>query len=397
MSSIEAGQIRIVEDDFDPHLLFEDVKSMFKMQMVEKALEFTVIVDEDVPAALNGDKRRIKQIMINLVGNALKFTERGGIYVTCKVTGSTGSKISLQMDVKDTGSGIDPQDQERIFDAFEQTDEGLKGGKGTGLGLPLSRHFAREMGGDITISSQKGIGSTFQIIIICDEASNKVGDTAMNKRVIYGVRPNSDIIRILVVDDIEENRLYLTTMLEKIGFEIRSCTNGEETLVITEQWKPEIILMDAIMPVMDGQETIKHLSKNPELRDIPIIIISASILDEDVNSVLDAGAVGFLPKPVNQHDLLTEIGEHISVDYVFETGVDDIEEPDMSVTEYSFNKDILPKELVSRMKNAAQELNITEMAILIEEVEQYDKEMAEKLSKLLDNFDWLEIERNFAD
>lgn len=393
ISNIEVGKLKIQEEFFSPEQLIVEIYNMYRSQMEKKGLNYSVKLDDNIPNILFGDKKHIHQILVNLIGNAIKFTDKGGVFITGTIEQLSGLKSMLHINIRDTGRGIKQKNLEKIFEAFEQTDEGIKQIDGVGIGLTLSRSFARGMGGDITVNSHVGEGANIHLTIPVD--TRKMEDSIENEEVgeINCLLPEYEMTRVLIVDDIEKDRRYLTALLDGAGFETRSCSNGEEAIEITQKWLPKIIIMDALMPIMSGSEAIVKIRKLSTATAIPIIVISASIVDKDVKSIISIGSNTFLTKPVLRQKLLLTIGKLLPIEYDYESVPHDDDEPYIPVTSDVIIKDKYPEDLITRMQAAVVELNIGEIEALIIEGEQHDKAIAKTLSALVNNFDWVEIER----
>ena len=233
---------------------------MFVLTAVEKDLALKFERSNNLPHYVNADATKLRQALINLIGNALKFTVSGGITVSVKQTSDEGnsepSQVKLRFEVADTGPGISAEDIPRLFEAFTQTSTGLKAHEGSGLGLAISRKIVRLMGGDITVSSQPGHGTIFTFDIVCQLAPATEVQAAWSRQPIIGLALDQPKYRILVVDDKWTNRQLLIRLLAPLGFELREAEDGQEAISISQSFKPHLIWMDIRMPVMDGLEAL---------------------------------------------------------------------------------------------------------------------------------------------
>ncbi len=316
MSKIEAGRTPLAPSNFNLRGLLRDLTSMFRLRADSKGLAFTVRVAGGVPAVLLADEKKLRQILINLLSNAIKFTDRGTVACSVNARREGDGSLWLVVGVEDTGPGVSAGDAERIFSAFEQTQTGARAG-GTGLGLTISREFARLMGGDITLESEVGRGSHFRLHVpVVVGTLGEPTPVALRSRVV-GIRSGLGPFRILVVDDRPENRLLMVEMLKAVGFRTREAANGEEAVTMATEWSPNAILMDVRMPGTDGLTAIRRLRALESQIRIPIIAVSASAFEDDRTQALAAGATDFLGKPFREFELLEKLRAALSIEYVY--------------------------------------------------------------------------------
>ena len=304
MSKIEAGVTEIEFDSFDFHKILNDVCKIFKIKADKKRLDFKLEIASSVPKVIFSDRTKIRQVVINLVGNAFKFTKDGHIWVNVK-TLTIEDKNLIIVDISDTGTGISSADIERIFKPFEQTHIGRMSG-GTGLGLSISKKIAKILNGDIYVKSSLGEGSLFSFSFQYELGDiSKIEKDVLFKNVIK--IKNNIKLKVLVVDDRDSNRDILVKMLIPLGFETKEAENGLKALEYVKSWTPDILLLDILMPEMDGIEVIKILKEDKKTKDIKIIVITASVLDEDIKNIMSLGANSFIRKPFKQPEVLEEI------------------------------------------------------------------------------------------
>ena len=317
MSKIEAGRTTLNPSTFDLPVLLKDLEMMFRVRTDEKKLSFSVETIGDVPQFIVTDINKLRQVFINVLGNAVKFTEQGGIGLRVHADREGATGPCLRVEVEDTGPGISPDDQDKLFRHFEQTKTGQQAGTGTGLGLAISREFVRLMGGDITVSSQVGRGSVFVIHLPLKEGEAQAVQAKDNPRHVLGLRPGQATCRVLIADDIEDNRQLLAQLLAPVGFEIRLATNGAEAVQEFEQWRPHLILMDFRMPVMDGHEAIRRIRAMAGGEDTKIIAVTASAMDDNRQELMEVGADDFIGKPFREAELFQKIHAHVGVEYIY--------------------------------------------------------------------------------
>ena len=315
-SKIEAGQMRINSAPFDIRLMLDYLDSMFRQKIEDKSLVFSVDADRLEYGHFVADQQKLRQIVINLLGNALKFTQAGRIDLrvwTEPCSGGEPTECYLFFEVADTGMGIAAADQESIFQVFSQTREGAQIG-GTGLGLSISRSLARIMGGDIVVESEPGKGSCFRVHI-CARAVVAAKLRPMKKRVV-GLVESGARRRILIVDDEILNREFLQSFLLQIGFDVAEATDGDTALGLIASWQPDLVLMDVMMPGMDGNATTRKIREQwPELK---VVGLSANVFEEAERKAYESGMNLYVRKPYKEIELLHAIGEMLSVTFRYE-------------------------------------------------------------------------------
>ena len=315
-SKIEAGQMRINSAPFDIRLMLDYLDSMFRQKIEDKSLVFSVDADRLEYGHFVADQQKLRQIVINLLGNALKFTQAGRIDLrvwTEPCSGSEPTECYLFFEVADTGMGIAAAEQESIFQVFSQTREGAQIG-GTGLGLSISRSLARMMGGDIVVESEPGKGSCFRVHI-CARAVVAAKLRPMKKRVV-GLVESGARRRILIVDDEILNREFLQSFLLQIGFDVAEATDGDTALGLIASWQPDLVLMDVMMPGMDGNATTRKIREQwPELK---VVGLSANVFEEAERKAYESGMNLYVRKPYKEIELLHAIGEMLSVTFRYE-------------------------------------------------------------------------------
>jgi PAS domain S-box-containing protein len=313
LSKIEAGRLEINYAPVNPHLIFNEIEQIFKMRVTDKGLQFIINIDEDLPTNLMLDETRLRQVLLNLVGNAVKFTEKGYIRLVAKEVYSSDleGKVDLIIAVEDSGIGIIKEDQEKIFEAFiQQFGQDNKKYGGTGLGLSISKRLIEMMNGEIKIRSTVGLGSNFEIILRdVDVATYEPTSILEQSLAIEDISFAQS--KILVVDDMESNRDLLSELLTRVNLDTLCAENGQEAIRLVAEYHPDLIIMDIRMPVMDGIEATVRLKGNPASKTIPIIALTASAKPSDRAEIIDAKFDGFLTKPIRAHALLSELSKHL--------------------------------------------------------------------------------------
>ena len=355
MSKIEAGRATFVPTVFDLHALLDDIERMFRMRTDAKNLRFLVEKVGDVPRWVKTDEGKLRQVVINLLGNAIKFTEEGGVALRLRKIREDADAASLQFEVEDTGPGLTDEEIGRLFKAFEQTASGAKIG-GTGLGLALSQGFVALMGGTISVVGSIGKGTLFRFDIRVREAGeDQVSSKGPNRRVLR-LRPGQSEIRVLIADDRKTNRRLLSEMLTAVGFSTREAVDGAEAVRMAHEWKPRLVLMDMSMPVMDGCEATRRIKASPDIQDTAIIAVTASAFEEDRQRIFAAGADGYLSKPFKNAELYETVGRLTGAEYLYEDGPGRAKAPEIPDENALMRKTValLPRDLVNRMRGAVE-------------------------------------------
>ncbi|RXP58555.1 PAS domain S-box protein [Lutibacter sp. HS1-25] len=314
MSKIEAGRITLKETDFNFAVMLKEVEGLFKHKAAQKNIELTTISKNYIPGNILADESKIRQVIINLIGNALKFTSKGFVKITVEVLKDNFINVT----VKDSGVGILKEEQEAVFKPFEQAQKGARVSGGTGLGLAISKKFANLMDGDITIESELGKGSEFSFTFgfkASEQAENVEGAEELK---VVSLVPEMKGLKLAIVDDRLENRDILLQKFTPLGFDIKQAENGLEAVELYKNWKPEIILMDVVMPVLNGIEATRQILQMRGNHDVKIFIVSASALESEQQEVMDIGATVFIKKPVNFVDLLAQMVDKGGVKFVYE-------------------------------------------------------------------------------
>ena len=312
LSKIEAERIDFHYSPIDLRKILTEIKQIFSIQASRKELEFLITIDDQLPNTIILDATRIRQVLLNLVGNALKFTEKGYVKLSVKAeTKSNEDRRDLSISIEDTGIGISEKDINTIFDAFkQQTGQNTRKFGGTGLGLTISRRLVEMMKGSILVESTVGKGSKFTIQIPDIEISNK--EVPSIEKAVDFEPAQFERAKILVVDDIESNRIFLNETLTKMNLEVLTADNGSQAVLIAEEYQPAVILMDLRMPVMDGHEATQQLKENSKTKKIPIIAVTASTATLDESLIAGTKFDGFLPKPIETSMLISELSKYLT-------------------------------------------------------------------------------------
>lgn len=395
MSRIEAGRTEIKPATFNIPRLLDDLAAMFRLRAEGKALRFEMVVDGEPVTYVVADEGKIRQSLINLLGNAIKFTSRGHItlHVTlAQRTGEQGSpaRLWLSAHVEDTGLGISDEDQETLFEPFSQAKRALNTQEGTGLGLAITRKYARLMGGDVTVSSTYGKGSVFRFEIPIERGEAGVAVHRIAPRRVVGIRAEKQGPGILVVDDQIDNRNWLIKLLTSVGFSARGAENGESAIRIWEEWRPRLILMDVHMPVMGGLEATRRIKADLWGKETLILILTASALDEDRLTASQSGADDFLAKPCREDELLQKVGSLLDIAWNYEE-ITEAGEGKTPVRAESLDGQLehLPLALIEELRKATLNGNKRLLDQLILKVgENGGRGSAQALQELADNYEY---------
>jgi signal transduction histidine kinase/NO-binding membrane sensor protein with MHYT domain/DNA-binding NarL/FixJ family response regulator len=323
MSKIEAGRSALNENDFDLYSLLDKLEELLQLKARSKGIRLIFDRTFEVPQYVRTDESKLRQVLINLLGNAIKFTEKGSVTLRVRrekqLSLAAHPALCLMFEVEDTGPGIAPEEIEQVFAAFGQTRTGFTSGEGTGLGLPISQKFVQLMGGEITIESVLGHGSKFAFAIqVYPAQAAQSASRLSDRRNVVRLAPSERTYRILVAEDSLTNRLLMTHILKPLGFEVREATNGQEALELWQSWQPDLIWMDMQMPVMDGYEATKQIRASSPAQATIIIALTASAFEEQRRAILSAGCNDFVRKPFQREELLEKLSQYLGVQYLYE-------------------------------------------------------------------------------
>lgn len=445
MAKIEAGRLALDPTDFDIYSLFKDIRDLFQLRANEKQLKYEFVYEADLPQYVRADQGKLRQILINLISNAIKFTEVGSVTVRVShepaninqplsaattLSSPEGQLITLFFDVIDTGAGIAPDEIDQAFEPFVQTKSGEEAGTGTGLGLPISRQFAQLMGGEVTIDSSDSIQGTtisFNIQAMTVMAAQIKSQHASQS--VVALAAGQPTYRILVVDDKEHNRTLLCKLLQPLGFEVREAQNGQGAIALWRAWQPHLIWMDMRMPIMDGLEATRRIrltlslsgnATTPSLTAPKIIALSAGSSKQEQLNAIEAGCDAFVSKPFSESDIVTTLSQQLGVQFVTSSETNDRPNRKAHTTtanvlydgEYAdraaleslegseLTKDssvalaALSPELLENLEAAVSRAQWEDILQLIEEIQAQDLTLAENLKNAVHNFQYTQILKN---
>jgi PAS domain S-box-containing protein len=392
ISKIEAGRSTLNPVAFDLNGMLDEIEMMFRMRTDEKNLCFLVERVGALPGCVVGDSNKLRQVFVNLIGNAVKFTSKGGVSVRVGIKTRSETALRLMVEVEDTGVGIAEEEIGKLFRPFEQAESGKKIQTGTGLGLAISREFVRLMGGAISVSSQLGKGSIFRFEINIEEGREGAMAKKTESRRVAGLQPGQKIRRVLIADDKDDNRVLLSQMLARIGFDVREVANGEQAVQEFEKWRPHMILMDNRMPVMNGYEAIKRIRSSVDGKKVKIVSVTASAFDEDRKKALEIGADDFLGKPFREEVLLEKIKALLTVEYVYADEPSALKPEKDAAGEWLKEKAAaLPETLINQLHDATLSADLDRVLELIHQIEKHDVNVAGRMRSLAENFDYQKL------
>jgi len=313
MSKIEAGRITLKPSHFNFNEVLKEVELLFKIRASQKNLKLEFIIENEIPRNIFADESKIKQVIINLLGNAIKFTNKGFVSVYIKNLGNN----EIRINVKDSGRGIMIEEQQTVFKPFEQAQKGEQIRGGTGLGLAISKKFSHLMDGDITVESIYGEGSTFSFTFKFIESEETAIKNQEQELQVVSLAEGFKGLKVAIVDDRFENRDILEKKLKPLGFDTRMAENGLEAVDLYNEWKPDIILMDVVMPVMNGVAATRKILAQSGDHDVKIFVVSASALESEQKEIMEIGATVFIKKPVIFKSLLSEMHTLGGVEFIY--------------------------------------------------------------------------------
>ena len=317
LAKVEAGKIELYNVDFNLHMFLTGMAEIIRIRAECKEIIFNLEMDSSLPKNINGDEKRLRQVLLNLLGNSVKFTDNGSITMKAEVQKQLEEcYISIRFTVEDTGVGITPENLKAIFDPFQQVGDRERQVKGTGLGLSISRNLVELMEGQLKVESKIGSGTKFwfDLTLPVAEHEEKVEDSKTDLPII-GIKGKAP--KVLVVDNNWENRAVLVDLLMPLGFETKEANNGVKGLEKAIEFLPDVIITDLIMPEMDGFELIRQIRESSKLKDKVIIAASASVYEEDQNRSLTLGSNVFLSKPIQIDNLFSKLEYHLNLTWIY--------------------------------------------------------------------------------
>jgi PAS domain S-box-containing protein len=394
ISKIEAGKITLHGNSFDLYALMSWLQQMLRLKAESKGLQLIFDLATDLPRHVCADESKLGQILVNLLNNAIKFTQMGSV----TLRGSSPHSSILHFEIEDTGPGIDAAEIDTMFEPFVQTETGRNSHEGSGLGLSISREFICLMGGEITVVSKLGQGTTFKFDIQIDPVDMDVIASHQPICQVIGLESGQTPYRILIAEDKPENRYLLVEMLRPVGFEVREATNGQEAVSLCQTWVPHLIWMDMQMPVMDGYEATRQIKASGSQAPI-IIAITGSAFEKDRTAVQSAGCDDFVRKPVKAETIFDKMSEYLGVRYLYGSRQvssdvsNNIEEIGSQPSPSELKQELaeMPIDWVEKLYHAAIRVNSKQILELIDQMPQPNDRLAYTLTHLVNNYRFEEI------
>ncbi len=379
ISKIEAGHLEVNSEAFDLIKLLQDIGEMINIRAMDNRLNFSLEIAADITRFIHADSGKLRQVLINLLGNAIKFTQQGTVVLRAQTRPLSDAMTLLTIEIIDSGVGIPADKQEHLFQPFVQLMQENSDAKGTGLGLAISKSLIEMMGGNITISSVLGEGSTFKIDLPVSLAN---AENIIIKRALHSVKslaPGQPAWRLLVVDDSEDNRLLLVTLLTGVGFQVREAKNGQEAIDVFEQWQPHLIWMDMRMPTLDGYEATLRIRRLAGGDQVKIIALTASVFCDQYHHIIAAGCDTMLHKPFHIPDIFSVLTKYLDVKFVYQSAPLPTPVIVKITTEMLAQ---LPLKLRQWLYEAALKLDIEEIDTVITQIRKLDADIADGLEEL---------------
>ena len=388
LSKIESGNITLQYENFDLHSFMRELEAMFRLQTSAKSLSMDLTGLDSIPQFIKSDKNKLKQVLINILGNAVKYTNRGGIHISLERANTLNSNFDLTICIRDSGIGIAQSDLNYIFDQFKQIkSDPESANSSSGLGLTISRNFVQLMGGQIAVDSEPNEGSVFRVTIPVSEAAAKTYPEPRPRRIL-GLNPDGTVPRVLVVEDKMESRELLVNLLKSTGFRVRAAENGKQAIEVYNSWFPDFIWMDIRMPVMNGLEATNKIRATEKGKQTAIVALTAHALEEERENILAAGCDDVLIKPYREHEVFASMANLLSVEYVYE------EQEDIQGSTKSHNKldatqlTSLGPELCFELQEAALNLDADKLLATIKSIPEAHQSIASQLRELHRNYDF---------
>jgi len=392
MAKVEAGRIQVKEVSFDLRAAVKEVCELLRLRAEAKGIVLTVAITAELPGIIVADEGKLRQVLLNLIGNAIKFTIAGGVTLHLEHRELDHSEsVMLIVKVIDTGPGIKQEDQSRAFEPFVQLGH-VSDQKGTGLGLSITRQFVEVMGGTITIESDVGKGSQFIV-----EVPVKISDVAHtiveNVNELRRLLPGEPEYRVLIVDDQEENRLLLQRLLTRAGFLVCEAENGEQGVALFTTWQPHFIWMDWRMPLMDGAEVTRRIRTLEGGREVKIVAVTASVFKEEYEQIMAAGVDDFVLKPIQFGSIYDCMTKHLAVSFSSEQGLmrdaDSTSAKGLDCTAMA----VLPLALRNELADAINVIDSEQIATIIDRISVMYPLIGEVLHRYADGFHYTDIAR----
>jgi CheY-like chemotaxis protein len=367
--------------------MLQDVGQMMKSRAEGKGLRFILELDPALPPFVLGDAGKLRQVLINLLGNAVKFSAKGEVWLRVRSQPIADPDMVLfQFEVEDSGPGIPQDKKDEVFDAFLQVSHSQKTDRGTGLGLAISKTMVELMNGEILLESEPGQGTLLKVAIPFHLAdAEKAAPVKEPVAKVVGLQDDQPDWRILVVDDNFENRVLLTTLLTTIGCNVKEAKNGEEAISIFQQWHPHFIWMDMRMPEMDGYAATRKIRTLPGGEEVRIAAVTASVLEEQQEDILACGCDEMVRKPFKDDEIFESMARQLGIKYLYkDKSAEAVQKPGINLTAEMLGE--LPPDLLEDLGETTLALNQEATLEVIERISEHAPDTAENLRTLVNNF-----------
>jgi signal transduction histidine kinase/DNA-binding NarL/FixJ family response regulator len=392
ISKIEAGHMVREDATINLNWFLREIESLMFVQVAKKGLSFAMELSPDLPRNITVDSGKLRQVLINLIGNAIKFTESGGVSLRAEVAKRESPQWArLRFEVEDTGIGIREEDREIIFSPFERRMDQPLAETGTGLGLAISKQYVEFMGGQIGVTSEPGKGSVFHFEIPVEvlPPSEDIS-TELQRGRVTGLAEGQGGYRLLITEDKPENRLLLRKLLEPLGFELREAVNGQGAVALFEQWRPHLIWMDIRMPVMNGLEATRRIKESEAGAQTRIVALTAHALEEERREILEAGCDDFIRKPYRDSEIFEALAKLLGVRFLYA----DEQAPAAAAGEDELDvaqlKE-LPPALIYELREAAVLLDDQRCLKVAGVISDHNHELGERLRCMVENLQYKEM------
>jgi signal transduction histidine kinase/DNA-binding NarL/FixJ family response regulator len=391
ISKIESGRVELEESPCDLHQLVQGVKSIMYAQASSKGLSFTLEQAPDLPRLIVGDAGKLRQVLINLIGNGVKYTEQGRVVLRILAESQENpEQVRLRFEVVDTGPGIREEDRKRIFSPFVQVGERPPTEAGTGLGLSICKQYVELMGGEIDVADAADGGALFFFEIPATVLLSEMVQEPLARGRVIGVLEEVSDYRLLIAEDQPENRLLLKRLLEPLGFDLKEAVNGKEALAIWQDFRPQLVFMDIRMPIMDGLEATRRIRTADTEGQTKIVVITAHALEDERQEILAAGCDDFIRKPYHDWEIFDVLSRHLGIRFRYDEEEPLIarnKEPTLTSEELS----LLPKDLAVQLIKAVEILDGPRILEVISRVNDCDQKLGRRLQWMSENFQYKEL------
>ena len=398
LAKLESQNIKLEKTLIDLRSLLKELNHLFLLRIEEKCLDFKIKIDDKIPQYIQTDLMKLRQILINLLDNAIKFTQSGYILVKVSLASCTSEFCLINFQVKDSGCGISIPEQAQLFEAFSQAEAGRKSGKGTGLGLNITRKFIQLLGGEITLESVVGKGSSFNFTIKAQLSESVPEVCFVQAQKIIGLLPNQPCYRILVVDDNPINLRLLINLLNILELEIYQAENGQEAIKQWQTYQPHLIFMDLRMPVLDGynathqirQLELEYCQNSTEVQSTTTIIaLSASINSQE--KALKSGCDSFIPKPLVEAEIFEILQKYLKLNYRYQTQTEPEPIQKISPQQLTPALQLIDANLITQLRQAAMIGKEETIHQIIQEIATINSELAQSLTTWAEEFNYMLI------